>query len=318
MQLNQADHKSTGAQDLDTLQCDETEESPFLFSHFLMDNPTDLKNHSHENTAGNVAEEKNYNADANLKSHSCKHTGQNLQTQDCDCTKTLSPKKLKLLQCEQCDFKTVHHKNVIRHFRRFHMDKMLQCQNCDFKTMFTRTLKAHSRIHGGEALQDELGDLNKTIYGEPKKRPGPRKRALQVYKCQHCDYEAARACHLKRHNRKHTGEILQCQQCDYKTIHPDHLKTHYRKHTGEIFQCQYCDFKTIYSGNLKAHSQMHTSELVHCEQCDFKTIRPDNLSKHSRIHTGEMFRCNLCDFKTIHSGNLRRHYDCKHTGMMSM
>ena len=91
----------------------------------------------------------------------------------------LCPKQsVNVLQCQHCDYTTVHPSNFRAHSRK-HTGNMLECKHCDYTTVHTSALKAHSRKHTDD-----------------------------MHQCQHCDFTTAYSSNLKTHHLKHTGEAL--------------------------------------------------------------------------------------------------------------
>ena len=56
-----------------------------------------------------------------------------------------------MLQCDVCEYKTVHSGTLTAHIRK-HTSDMLQCDVCEYKTTWSDLLTAHMRKHTGDNL----------------------------------------------------------------------------------------------------------------------------------------------------------------------
>ncbi|KAM0753456.1 hypothetical protein T439DRAFT_155595 [Meredithblackwellia eburnea MCA 4105] len=57
--------------------------------------------------------------------------------------------------------------------------------------------------------------------------------AKQTYQCHSCPNSYARAEHLERHARTHTGDTFPCDQCSKRFTRSDVLKRHKRVHNQD-------------------------------------------------------------------------------------
>ncbi|XP_074033710.1 uncharacterized protein isoform X5 [Leptinotarsa decemlineata] len=89
--------------------------------------------------------------------------------------------------------------------------------------------------------------------------------------------------------KDHIVKPYQCKICSKSFIWKCHLKIHEKTHTGEkSFQCKICLKSFVERGNLKAHERIHIGEKpFQCKICLKLFIQNSNSKSHERTHTGK-------------------------------
>ncbi len=103
------------------------------------------------------------------------------------------------------------------------------------------------------------------------------------YACRFCQYRAAKASTITRHERTHTGEKpYACKHCGYTSAQASHITEHERTHTGEKpFECKHCDYKAATASNVKAHERTHTGHKPFaCRFCDYTAAIASSVKRH--------------------------------------
>ncbi|XP_066903965.1 zinc finger protein 585A [Halyomorpha halys] len=229
----------------------------------------------------------------------------------------------RVLQCDQCDYKTERTGSMKSHMVTHSTEKPFHCTLCDYKASRPAVLKKHIMIHHTKEKPYQCVVCEyKTAY------PSCLKSHMMTYhtnekpfKCTMCEYRSVDSGGLKRHIKgRHSNEkAFQCSMCDYSTGYSKCLKIHIMAHhTNEKpHHCTICDYKSTYSQDLKRHmiTTHNTEKPHHCTWCDYKTPILSYLKTHIRInHTNDKpYSCTLCDYKTGSSNNLRNHTITHHS-----
>jgi len=136
--------------------------------------------------------------------------------------------------------------------------------------------------------------------------------SMKHFKCDQCEYKAARRDNLKQHMLIHTGEKpFACGQCSYRAVSRGKLKRHLLVHSTRVkpFACDQCSYRAGTSSCLKQHVLIHMGERSFaCDQCAHRAISSARLKQHMLVHSRErLFDCDQCSYRAVSRGSLKRH-----------
>jgi len=107
--------------------------------------------------------------------------------------------------------------------------------------------------------------------------------AVNILKCEVCEYTTTRNNVLREHKRtKHGGLLYSCTECELKTPGKNYLKRHIKeKHNGLKYNCAKCDFSgRTYSGLHRHRKNVHENERFPCHSCEHKATTKERLHCH--------------------------------------
>ncbi|RZF44081.1 hypothetical protein LSTR_LSTR013136 [Laodelphax striatellus] len=187
--------------------------------------------------------------------------------------------------------------------------QVLSCMHCAYKTSKFNKLKSHIRKHCCKIHDCRCFNASGALQQHPE----------TPFTCTFCNYRFMSASGLARHRKRmHSNDNpFSCQLCEFSSSSSAQLKKHAQTHAGENrFRCEFCDFACDYSGDLKQHLTTHTGvEPFTCDRCDFETWEVDELDKHRPTHYKKPINCTLnylcqfCDYQGSDSADLRNHIE---------
>ena len=208
--------------------------------------------------------------------------------------KIMHEEKEKILQCDQCDFRTDYAFKLKHHkFNTHESDRNLKtCEHCG-KT-FTKNYKY--RLHVEEVHGDTELFCDKCNYSTKIKRylrdhvkknhseGGPKRPEKELY-CEFCSYVSRYQQQLDDHiERKHLNNEYKCdhKDCDYVCNSKRMLVEHKHEHRGEVWPCAVCGKTFPSKKRLGYHrNNSHKPQIERqCEYCDYKSTSLKMFTKH--------------------------------------
>ncbi|CAH0549874.1 unnamed protein product [Brassicogethes aeneus] len=159
----------------------------------------------------------------------------------------------------------------------------------------------------------------------------------EQFKCEKCEYQSSRKCHLNDHLKIHDKtNYLKCQFCKYMAARLRTLNAHIlSKHkiesnegehkvkiTSKIHTCPKCSystvFKTSYDNHVKVCLKLKNVKCYECEICHFRTIHKRSLNSHKKTHNKiKQLTCLFCPHKSNEKRNLDNHILTKHPDLLN-
>ena len=211
-----------------------------------------------------------------------------------------------MVECNQCDFKSVSKADVIKHKKMAHgVPYEYVCELCG---------------------KDFLNLRNLLYYHKPKCFGGEKtKWTPEPIPCDLCEFVSKKGKQgLSQHWKQH-GDVdisLACHKCEFKTETIKSIEEHVRNHGEPPIACRLCTFSAHHRPILLAHFDT-VHETVHetkCKFCSYETTSIMGLNLHMRrMHSHDRVDpvlsasiCDRCGFVALDAIDLRRHIDENH------
>nr|CAH7755057.1 unnamed protein product [Callosobruchus chinensis] len=157
--------------------------------------------------------------------------------------------KKEILECRQCDYKTIVRNKLTKHMMMSHSNKtvreMYVCEHCD------ATFKLE------ESLDNHIFRNHTEFIASIKRK---------ILECTQCDYKTTIRNTLTKHMVTHSNKMAKlsvCQDCNASfkyeiSLHDHILKNHPDLRSSivrKMHECRQCDYKTVIKHHLSKHSQ---------------------------------------------------------------
>ena len=215
--------------------------------------------------------------------------------------------------CNVCSYRTVNNSNLIRHYKRSHMNSAFcLCKLCDFKTLSLVMIKKHMKNNHQSSSEWELSK-NGAESKENLVTPASQ------YKCDKCSYQCNYPIALRNHKIVHTPKQFKCEYCPFQTRSLKFLKRHVEcRHTKSTVQLNSSKIPvSISAGPSLADKKLPTVSMTFkffkCDRCTFIARHQKNLEKHIKAHDAEYnYKCPHCLFINTCFKTFRMHMNKFH------
>eukprot|EP00092_Neocalanus_flemingeri_P022141 GFUD01024017.1.p1 GENE.GFUD01024017.1~~GFUD01024017.1.p1 ORF type:complete len:479 (-),score=99.08 GFUD01024017.1:82-1518(-) len=234
--------------------------------------------------------------------------------------KARKPDATKMIQCDECDYRTADRYNLSKHksyvhqqvtnackycnkeFKhlKVHIDSVhgeensFKCEQCEFVCNARRRLRCHiKRVHENCARQSCPFCVRKVKNLEThisKAHENPKLK-LRLVKCEECPYKATSKDNLYNHTRtSHKIVTIICEICNAE-INKVMKTTHMKKHMDNEFSCVVCTKTFRERRDLAGHIlYAHKKQRTTCSYCDKEVT---DLKQHVKYQHKDV------DYKTI-------------------
>ena len=200
--------------------------------------------------------------------------------------------KDKLIQCEQCDFKTAFKITLVNHMKSHsgretaHPAQVqpvekernpFNCKLCDFTTKWKSNLSQHMKINHRETVQSS-----------------------KMFNCEPCGYKSNSILKLRKHNQT-----------------PEHLELIRACNNPKPFVCVICDYRSKWFNNFK----MHTTSVLHQRRATKLSLSrsTETETDHVKIHKDvAIIKCEPCGYHIDSWPGLNHHIETpEHQGFLA-
>ncbi|XP_053145234.1 zinc finger protein 250-like isoform X2 [Hemicordylus capensis] len=134
--------------------------------------------------------------------------------------------------------------------------------------------------------------------------------------CHMCGKNFHNKCHLRRHQRIHTGEKpFKCPECGKAFGRNDKMIHHRKGHTGaKPYECSLCGKAFHQRDELVQHRRSHNETKDECSESEERFCEKKNLRRHKKMHDKKgQLECPMCGKNFHYKCHLIRHQRI-HTG----
>ena len=237
--------------------------------------------------------------------------------------------------------------------------RLLQCQQCCYKTSRKNRLQKHQNArhpagnnNPNRCTHEGCGktfDKKTSLYRHLEMWHNPDR--LLLLQCQQCDYKTYRKYRLQCHqNQLHKHSITdknvrKSEHTEYTNEIPSDVgteltrtaaadptasprrgrrpRTNYNLNPNHV-TCTHegCGKSFSQLASLYGHLKTHDPDrLLYCEQCGYETYVMSRLRDHQNVKhrpNSDRFHCQQCDYKTYWKSSFQTHQNKRHGGTVSM
>lgn len=245
--------------------------------------------------------------------------------------------------CPKCPYKLHMSKGYrlfMRHREHHGYDGHFKCQQCDYSSDKLKVLYAHKKVHLMPPNIAQKKQEQKAPISISSKFTGRIR-----YRCSKCPYNTLCKSNIIKHRRQHLHKgRFKCELCNYSAARmyllDNHMKFHDKKHLQtsrkqEVFQDIILDpfaencLKSLDEmestlknqgkliGDSAASSQEDYSPIRkgadimrrhRCLHCPFESLSMSDVRKHSQFHEGNRrYGCQFCNYSVDRQNLLTRH-----------
>ena len=232
----------------------------------------------------------------------------------------------KVLECEDCSYKTFRKSNMLRHSKTAHALKRHECPECGTNFADSCSLKRHMRTaHEHIIYTCELCDFKSTRASSIKEHTKVVHYNVR-FECAECGFSGTSRRALRRHHKsKHSGlkEPVECVQMerDQELLDQQVSFSHVSEAEKNTFEADGGESKVTVNVNIKTaldslSQDCDKSDPYKCEVCHHVSKSKSDLKIHLETeHLGVSFKCEECDFRSKKKAKLNEHIRIVHKGI---